>query len=161
MIIINLTKQDIICIIDKTKIVLADNQSIETKDVETIKILHNHRSYWLSSANTSKILKLLSVFDDPFKLRKEHHVVIDCEISKKSFLDYGQIVITSDVISADTTSGIYYDYFTLKADDKPIAPSRIYISEKDKIKEAFKQNHSKLIHWDAFWNVFIEYIAKQ
>lgn len=140
----NLTGKRILCSIDNERFELSNEQSIDVEDFEIAKFSHKTTSCSINEDNNSKVLKLLSFLDDPFKLRKEYHLAIDFEMNKSQLCDAKQITITANANYVDVETRTHYQYFVVKCDEKPILPNHTYISGKDKIKEDFKINNKSL-----------------
>lgn len=152
----NLTGNEILYSIDQENGILEKEKTVHVNDFGIVRFFHKYTSYSILEAGTSKVLKILSLLDDPFKLRKEYHIVVDLEIMKSQLCNPQQIVITSGTNYVDFETRTYYEYFNVQCDGKPIFPNRIYASETDKIKAEFAENSRKLELWNAIWNVLIE-----
>ena len=152
----NLTGYDLLCSIDQKRCLIKHTESVQIEEFETICFIHRQPSYEVWEAQDSNILKLFSILGDPFKLHKEYHIVVDCEISKNQLYDPQQLIITSHTEYVDHKTRTYYEYFAVKCDNTAIFPNHIYVAEEDSIKQKFEQNIKKLARWNAFWNFFIE-----
>lgn len=114
------------------------------------------KSYSKLEAERSKILKALSFFDDPFKLIKEYHLVINSLFSNESICNSQQLNITVETCYADTDTRTYYDFVNLEADGRLIKPTEVSVSTQEKIREDFMLNNTKLAKWQVVWDVIIE-----
>lgn len=154
--IINLTGKKIICLIDQIDYAIPHKGAIEANDFETIKFCHQNVSYSTDSIGNSKILKLLSSIGDPFKLRKEYHLVLDFEIKGHQLMNTRELVITSETKYADYEIRTYYEYFLVKCDGIDISPRRVFVRGSEKIKQEFITNARKLKWWNVVEDGIIE-----
>lgn len=152
----NLTKDRIICVIDENSLILDHEGSIDVQVSNVIKFFHIEPSCSCDDNGNSKLLKFLSALDDPFKLRKEFHIHIDCEIVNSQIRNSQQITITANSNYADSETRTYYEYFIVTCDGSMLSPTHLHIAGCDEIKKEFASNNKKLSYWNAIWNVLIE-----
>ena len=155
----NLTGQKILCSVDRECFSLENGNSLQVENFEILKFSHEYKCFSSREAGNSKVLNFLSFFDDPFKLRREYHIVVDFEATKGQICDSQQILVTTEIDYVDVETRTYYEYFIIKCDGKPIAPNQTYILGSNEIKVDFEKNDKKLARWNLIWNVLIEPIA--
>ena len=151
----NLTNEEILCLIDKTLWAIEQGKSVEIDTFDNMKFIHKRTCYSSNEAGNSNVLKMLSLIDDPFKLRREYHIVIDFEINNH-VCNPQELVVSSHTNYVDVETRTYYEFFLVKGDGKQITPSQIYVSGTKDITREFRQNNIKLVRWNAIWDVIIE-----
>lgn len=153
----NFSKVNMECKFNDRLISLEPGASFECNEkFDSLWISPKQTSYSLLEAKESKILKGLSFFDDPFKLIKEYHLVVNCLFKKENLCDSNQLNITLETCYADIDTRTYYDYVKLEVDSKQLKPIEVEVSSKDEICGDFILNNSKLAKWQAIWDIIIE-----
>lgn len=151
----NVAKQPIVCSVDNTTTLLKSGESLEVKKFSTILFSHGISCYLKNEAAGSRMLKWLSFFDDPFKLRKDYHIVIDFKLYNQSCNSH-QMIVDSLTEYIDVETGIYYEYFLVRCDGKSVSPNQILLPGVQELKSKFLNYYSKMIRWNVVWDVFIE-----
>lgn len=126
------------------------------EDFETITFVPYQKSYSVVESGNSKILKVLSFFDDPFNLVKEYHLTVESSFAKESIGDFCQINITMDAYNADVDTRVYYDYTKVEVDGVEAKPNDVIISAQTSIQKDFIANNKKLAQWQTLWDIIIE-----
>jgi len=156
----NLSKVNIECVIDNISVDIPPGGDFECLDAfETITFVPSQRSYSFLESKDSKILKLLSFFDDPFKLIREYHLSISSIYTRESVCDSHQLNITVEKCYADINMRIYYDYVKVESKGTMLNPNFVKVLEQERIKKDFINNNSKLAKWQTIWNVILEPIV--
>ena len=143
-------------VLEEEFFLVSPGETVELKNVDSFYILHTYESYCCEDSGSSKILKWISVLDDPFKLRKNYHIVITSFFNKMKKFDSEQIVIIHKQCYVDVDTQTYYDFFILTSKNEKIRPNRMFVSDLEKILQNFKINEKKLTKWNAIWNILIE-----
>ncbi|MBE5928270.1 MAG: hypothetical protein E7267_02700 [Lachnospiraceae bacterium] len=157
----NKSNEKIVCNIDDKYACLESGQFIEITN-DKFKILSFKKtmgSYSVLATKDSKILKILSLFDDPFKLMKEYHLVIGCTFEKNYICSFQEIEIFTQCLYVDWDIQTYYDYVLIKGNGQTVKPSFANVSGEKEIADDFSRNNKKLNRWLAVWNVLIEPIV--
>lgn len=152
----NKTQKRILCYVDGIEYVLEDMQTIEIEDFIQIRFIHEKNSHSVADSEKSKILKILSFFDDPFGVNKEFHISVEYLLKREQVHQPQEIAILSSSCYADTITRTFYNYFIVCVDGIYINPKKIAASGREHIKNDFYINNKRLIKWDIIWNVVIE-----
>lgn len=156
----NLSKVNIECMIDNISVDIQPGCDFECLDAfETITFAPSQRSYSVLESRNSKILKLLSFFDDPFKLIREYHLSVSSIFTRESVCNSCQLNITVEEHYADINSRAYYDYVKVESNGTILRPNFAKVLEEEQIKKDFINNNSKLAKWQTIWDVVLEPIV--
>lgn len=153
----NLSKVDIECVIDNTSVNIQPGCDFEYSDgFESITFAPSQKSYSILESRKSKILKLLSFFDDPFKLIKEYHLAISSLFTRESVCNSCQLNITVESCYADINTRTYYDYVKVESNGTILRPSSVKVLGQEQIQKDFIYNNAKLAKWQTVWDVILE-----
>lgn len=153
----NLSKITIDCMVDNRCIHIQPVSVFECSDsFDTLTFAPNKKSYSITETGTSRILKVLSFFDDPFKLIKEYHLTVDSLFTKERICNSHQLNITLETCYADIDTRTYYDYVKVESNGRTLKPNNVSIAEQDKIEKDFITNNTMLAKWQATWDIIIE-----
>lgn len=156
----NLSKVNIECMIDNMSVDIQPGCDFEFLDTfETITFAPSQRSYSVLESRNSKILKLLSFFDDPFKLIREYHLSINSIFTRERVCNSCQLNITVEKFYADISTRTYYDYVKVESNGTMIPPNSVRVLEQEQIEKDFINNNSKLAKWQTIWDVIFEPIV--
>ena len=156
----NLSKVNIECMIDNISVDIQPGCNFEYLDAfEIITFAPSQRSYSILESRKSQILKLLSFFDDPFKLIREYHLSISSLFTRESVCNSCQLNITVEKCYADINARTYYDYVKVESNGIKLRPSSVKVLEQERIEKDFINNNSKLAKWQAIWDVILEPIV--
>ena len=148
---------NIICKINDACIHMEPGSNFDCNErFDFIMFAPDEKSYSRLEAEKSRILRVLSFFDDPFKLIKEYHLAINSVFSDVSVCDSQQLNITAETCYVDTDTRTYYEYVKLEADGKRVRPKEVSILNWDKISKDFILNNTRLAKWQSVWDVIIE-----
>ena len=157
MIIHNNSDKSIRCIFDCSEIILAPRDSFDYREY------FNHasfsitdESYSILQSKKSKLLKCLSILDDPFNLIKEYHLTVVSTFSNLQLSNYHQINLTVHSCCADIETRTYYNYVNVAFDKVPIIAEGLKIFCQEQITDDFTENNRKLIRWQAVWDILFE-----
>ncbi len=152
----NCTNEPIVCFADKIPHDIEPGGTIDLENFSVLMFSRNYSSFSTLESGTSRVLRLLSIIDDPFKLRREYHLVVEFEVIGKDLGDVQELFLQPKTLCADMELRTYYESFAVIGDGKNIRPSNVYISGCDRIQEDFKENDKHLARWTALWDVIIE-----
>lgn len=156
----NLSKVVIECVIDKISVYIQPRCYFEYSDgFESITFAPGQKSYSVLESKKSKILKLLSFFDDPFKLIKEYHLAISSLFTRESVCNSCQLDITVESCYADINTRTYYDYVKVEFNGITLCPSSVRVLGQEQIQKDFINNNTKLARWQTVWNIVLEPIV--
>lgn len=156
----NLSKVNIECMIDNISVDIQPGCDFECLDAfETIAFAPCQKSYSVLESRNSKILKLLSFFDDPFKLIREYHLSVSSVFTRESVCNSCQLNITVEEHYADINLRTYYDYVKVESNGTILRPNFVKVLEEEQIKKDFINNNSKLAKWQTIWDVVLEPIV--
>ena len=157
MIIHNNSDKSIRCIFDRSEIILAPRDSFDYREYfNHVKFSLTDESYSILQSKKSKLLKCLSILDDPFNLTKEYHLTVVSTFSYLQLSNYHQITLTVHSCYADIETRTYYNYINVAFDTVPIIAEGMEIFCKEQITDDFTENNRKLIRWQAVWDIFFE-----
>lgn len=154
----NKSNQKIIYRVDEGEFALESKQFIEIADDKFQKISFKSQmgSFAILEARDSKLLKFLSSFDDPFKLLKEYHLIIDCVFEREQICNFQEIEIFTEQVYVAYEIRTYYDYINVQCGGHRISPMMVTVCNQESILDEFLNNNKKLNKWLSIWNVFIE-----
>lgn len=152
----NCINEPIVCFVDKIPHTIESGGTIALEHFCVLKFSRNYASFSTLEAGTSSVLRWLSAIDDPFKLRREYHLVVEFEVTEKELGDTQELSLHQKTLCADMELRTYYEFFVVIGDDENIPPSNVYISGCDSIQADFKENDKRLTRWNAVWDVIIE-----
>lgn len=119
------------------------------------------KSYSTLEANKSSLLKFLSVLDDPFKLIKEYHIVVNSFFVNENVCNSQQLNVTAESYWVDADTRIYYDYVKVEADGNQIKPIKLNVLTSEEISNDFFINNKRLCKWQSIWDILIEPIIPE
>lgn len=159
MVIINGSNLDIECVIDDKNFFLHSGEEIKICNPGKIELKHKNVSYMCYKTDKSKIIKVLSFIDDPFKTKNEYHININSTYDISKFAENATLIINHKNSVSDIDFYAIYEYFVLKYDELCIQPSNIDVIEKNRISQLFLNNNRKRVIWNGIWDIFIEPIV--
>lgn len=154
--VMNLTDKEILCFIDENTLLLKQKGFVDVNDFEIIKICHKYPGYSTDGAGRSKLLKILNMIDDPFKLRRDYYIVVDSEIMKSQLRNVQQLTISPKIVYLNYKIRTYYEYFQVQCDGKNMVPNRVCLPGIEELKMEFIKNARKLKWWDVFMDGLVE-----
>ena len=153
----NLSNVVIECEIDNTRISIQPRSDFEfSEEFKTITFSPSYESYSVLESRKSKILKFLSLFDEPFKLIKEYHLSIASLFSKESVCNSCQLNISIESCYAEADTRTYYDYVKAESNEMILCPNSVRVLGYKQIQKDFLNNNSKLAKWQSVWDVILE-----
>lgn len=156
----NLSSVDIECRLnDKSVNIKPMSSFVSNTWFDIIMFSPGEKSYSVLEASKSKILKVLSFFDDPFKLIRTYYLVVNSMFLNERICNSRQINISVETCCVDAEARIYYNYVKLEADGHPITPAKVHVLTSEEIFKDFSLNNIKLFKWQSVWDVFIEPIV--
>ncbi len=152
----NCTNEPIVCFADKIPHDMESGETISLEKVSVLKFSRKYASFSALESGTSRVLHWLSAIDDPLKLRREYHLVVEFEVTGKDLGDTQELFLHQKTLCADMELRTYYEFFAVNGNDENIPPSDVSISGCDSIQADFKENDKRLTRWNAVWDIIIE-----
>lgn len=156
---VNESNYTVVCKVKDVLYNIHCGESIYINEMDMFEISHVAGNYFCRQADRHKGLKILSYFDDPFKLLKDFHIVIDSVYQLNEEYANQQIIIKHVINEIDVDTHTYYDYFMLYCQKQFLIPQNSYTRDADVFFNIFKKNNKKLVLWNAAWNIVIEPIV--
>ncbi len=152
----NCANEPIVCFADKVPHNIEPGGTIDLENFSVLKFSRNYSSFSVLESGSSRVLRWLSAIDDPFKLRREYHLVVEFEMLGKDLGDIQELFLQQKTLCADMELRTYYESFAVIGDGENIRPSNVSILDCDQIKADFKENDKRLARWTALWDAIIE-----
>ena len=153
----NLSTNTIVCTIDNMRVHIQPGCDFQCSDTfETISFAPGQGSYSIIQAENAKILKLLSFFDDPFKLIKEYQLSVCSLFTREKICNSCRLSVTVESYYADINTRTHYDYVKVKSGEAVLRPCSVKVLEQKQIEKDFINNNSKLAKWEITWDVVLE-----
>lgn len=160
MIIQNRSEKNIKCDFGDREVMLSPQESIRCGELsDCVRFSVAEKNYSVLQSRDSKLLKFLSAIDDPFRLKKEYHLMVEASFTKEKLAGCDCIILTARSYYADTDTGTYYDYVGVEAGGALLSADEMCLLPTEEIKKDFADNNRRLIGWQLAWDIFIEPIV--
>lgn len=157
MIIQNRSGKYIKCDFGAQAVMLSPQESIQCRELsDFVRFSVAEKNHSVLQSRGSKLLKILSLMDDPFKLMKEYHLMVESSFAKEKLADCDCIILTARSYYADTDTRTYYDYVGVEYGDVPLFADEMCLFSTEEIKKDFADNNRKLIGWQSIWDIVVE-----